>query len=177
MAISSEVIHSSTLATGNSINLMSAKHKQRFRLRWTPELHKCFREAVKELGGAESEGYKSWIFFYHPWHHVYVNPLKMRFGILITLSFFFFCFSGNPEATPKCVLKLMNIPGLQLSHIKSHLQVGNLYITISQATEKFLERECAYRVMHTYFSNKKSLECVCRNIEWLKTFQDHKEVS
>ncbi|KAM0942172.1 putative transcription factor MYB-HB-like family [Dioscorea sansibarensis] len=50
------------------------------RLRWTPDLHYCFLQAIEKLGGQD-------------------------------------------KATPKLLLQLMDVRGLTISHVKSHLQM------------------------------------------------------
>lgn len=68
------------ISSGTSTGLRPYVRTQVPRLRWTPELHLRFIQAVERLGGQE-------------------------------------------RATPKLVLQLMNIKGLSIAHVKSHLQM------------------------------------------------------
>ncbi|XP_062190505.1 myb-related protein 1-like isoform X1 [Phragmites australis] len=81
------------------------------RLKWTPELHERFVEAVNQLGGPDSEYiYDRKIYVIHSRNTVMVDYiLKSACGTLA-------------EATPKTIMRLMGIPGLTLYHLKSHLQ-------------------------------------------------------
>lgn len=92
------------------------------RLRWTPDLHHCFVHAIERLGGQDSmflfSSFPSFPFacfffsfsFLSPWI-VSLHGLKCWY------------FSFHVEATPKLVLQLMDVRGLTISHVKSHLQV------------------------------------------------------
>lgn len=82
------------------------------RLRWTPELHRCFVHAIERLGGQHSK----------------------TLSLALSLSLFMVSFSNDVlvllffvEATPKLVLQLMDVKGLTISHVKSHLQVNYLH--------------------------------------------------
>ncbi|KAG6757571.1 hypothetical protein POTOM_037887 [Populus tomentosa] len=71
------------------------------RLRWTPELHHCFVHAIERLGGQDS-AYGDYVLFV---------------SCLFPSRLFFV------EATPKLVLQMMDVKGLTISHVKSHLQM------------------------------------------------------
>lgn len=88
------------------------------RLRWTPELHRCFVQAIDRLGGQESKAH-SFITHYNT-QNSYTNLSYQLLIVhnIVTNSFLF------TEATPKLVLQLMDIRGLTISHVKSHLQVS-----------------------------------------------------
>ncbi|RWW77707.1 hypothetical protein BHE74_00014119 [Ensete ventricosum] len=86
------------------------------RLRWTPELHDRFVDAVTQLGGPDSE-----------FHSLY-------FAI------------ARQKPRPKTIMKTMAVKGLTLYHLKNHLQVQqHLQIRI-EAHGKYLhsifERAC-----------------------------------
>lgn len=97
-------------AAGQSSSANSAQAKQR--MRWTPELHESFVEAVNKLGGSESM-FPS------------CSALKECFQIHESENHPY-CSLFIAGATPKGVLKIMKVEGLTIYHVKSHLQVCTL---------------------------------------------------
>lgn len=86
------------------------------RLRWTPDLHLCFVRAVERLGGQES------MFHFH-FHGnsclILLHISNQSSGLDPHFQFFW----SDVGATPKLVQQMMNIKGLSIAHVKSHLQV------------------------------------------------------
>lgn len=93
------------------------------RLKWTPELHHRFVEAVSYLGGADS---------------LVAKTLPLYFSIfrfLLKWTLILCCFPVLywAEATPKSLMRVLGIPGLTLYHLKSHLQAKFYVYNISFA--------------------------------------------
>ncbi|XP_042485655.1 myb family transcription factor PHL8-like isoform X2 [Macadamia integrifolia] len=90
------------------------------RLKWTPELHQRFIEAVTQLGGAD-------------------------------------------KATPKTLMRMMDIPGLTLYHLKSHLQkfrLGKNQQSETSSDNNQEEIECREAEIR---SGQTRGEIICRN--------------
>ena len=109
------------------------------RLRWTPDLHLCFVQAIDRLGGQESKIFKLlhllmvFLYFllvdyiladssYPSGTSTYKDIINYTY-ITLFLNLFIQLFKFGVGATPKLVLQLMNIKGLSIAHVKSHLQV------------------------------------------------------
>ncbi|KAG6383992.1 hypothetical protein SASPL_156211 [Salvia splendens] len=86
------------------------------RLRWSPELHDRFVEAVENLGGR----YRKTKLFIFTFLRIYFRS-NNRFEIFI--NFFLVDIFEFAEATPKRIMQMMAVKGLKISHVKSHLQV------------------------------------------------------
>jgi hypothetical protein len=102
------------------------------RLRWTPDLHLCFVQAVERLGGEESKifNFPPFYFYFLSDNSTVANSSYSFCEFLYINKIFkyiymvFMLFSFCVGATPKLVLQLMNIKGLSIAHVKSHLQVN-----------------------------------------------------
>ncbi|RDX87018.1 Myb-related protein 2, partial [Mucuna pruriens] len=128
--------------SGDSGLVLSTDAKPR--LKWTPDLHARFIEAVQQLGGADSEYITIILYIYT--HLLIIKSYGGQDFFLLTNSK---CNFFTAEATPKTVMKLMGISGLTLYHLKSHLQVTIIsFITI------FLSSYVCYFQYINYFTTR-----------------------
>lgn len=107
----------------------SAAVNQKPRMRWSPELHDCFLEAVKKLDGPESMLKASFSYYNYI---ICLSVLSPDYFVLTKHNTVIIIWA---EATPKAVMKMMNVEGLTIYQVKSHLQVppiqSELYLTTS----------------------------------------------
>ncbi|KAI3409063.1 SANT domain-containing protein [Psidium guajava] len=95
------------------------------RLRWTQELHDRFVAAVEQLGGAD------------------IILCFLLDGILLLLG----------GATPKGILKAMDVHGLTIYHIKSHLQVCHLALSLHLVFHHISSDHGNTGCQHSFLSN------------------------
>ena len=107
------------------------------RLRWSPDLHHSFVNAIERLGGQDSKFSSpllgsSAVCFIFSLFFLLLGFFWILCLLRITLTICFCFFYFSLDATPKLVLQLMNVRGLTIPHVKSHLQVY-LFCSISFA--------------------------------------------
>ncbi|KAK3188408.1 hypothetical protein Dsin_027969 [Dipteronia sinensis] len=95
------------------------------RLRWTPDLHRCFVHAVQRLGGED-------------------------------------------RATPKMVLQIMDVKGLSISHVKSHLQMYR-----SMRHEQKMIREVPKAAVKRNYNEDDDNKLIDPMIQWQENQYDH----
>ncbi len=113
----------------SGMNSSSSSADPKPRLRWTPQLHERFVDAVTQLGGADSKltsfsnpfsKFSSHshlpLSLSHRHTHTHTHTLSLSLSLMKKNI-------GCAEATPKSVMRVMGIKGLTLYHLKSHLQV------------------------------------------------------
>ena len=125
------------------------------RLKWTPELHERFIEAVTQLGGADSKYRHTCKKIKHDYKYHYSAQVGMYHESQLNQFF------HVAEATPKTVMTLMGIPGLTLYHLKSHLQVFSDFHKFSLQNNEF----CSWRIYSCSFRSTGLVKICKLNLE------------
>lgn len=104
------------------------------RIRWSEDLHRSFIDAVDCLGGHQSKFNLIYLISFDRSIHPSIDPSIDRWWLVSQFHLWMDIYMGwlnissinliyFAEATPKRILHLMNVNGLGVAHIKSHLQV------------------------------------------------------